>query len=455
MNRDVKKIVVVGCSGAGALAARTLKKLNPSIDVIIIREQEEKGLLTRCATPYVATGQVTVDASYKDDKIFLEQGIKLINVRAVGVDKISKKVTTADGMSYEYDKLILATGAKPIIFPIPGIDLAGVFTLRTSGDAVNILNWINSKRVKSVVLIGAGAIGLEIAYLTAEHGLNVTLVEKTDRILPGILDDDMCEEVEKYIVEKGVNLKCSQTIETILGEKEVQAVELASGERINAEMVIISGGVKPNTDLARLAGLEIGKFGIKVDEYLRTSDPDIYSAGDVIEYKNFVTGKPSAGRLRPNAVIGGRIAAKNILGYKIKYPGFINSFATKFFDKCIAGAGISESVAAEENIKTVSVRQSSISKHSMMKGRKPYTVKLILNAESKKIIGGQIVSDAPGPIKHIDLLAVAIRTGMSALELSTIRCAGQPELSPDPGIEPIAVASEAAWQKLYEKSEND
>ncbi len=447
---DIKRIVVVGCSGAGALAARTLKKLDPSLEVTIIREQEEKGLLTRCATPYIATGEVTVDASYKDDKIFLDQQIQLINVKAVGIDKVAKKVTTADGMSYGYDKLVLATGAKPIVFPIEGIDLAGVFTLRTSGDAVNILNWINSRRVKDVVLIGAGAIGLEIAYLTADHGLNVTIVEKMDHILPGILDEDMSDEVEKYIAEKGVSLKCGQTIKAITGEKEVQSVELASGESIKAEMVIVSGGVKPNTDLAKLAGLEIGRLGIKVDEYLRTSDPDIYAAGDVIEYKDFVTGVPSAGRLRPNAVIAGRVAAKNILGYKIKYPGLINSFATKFFDKCIAGAGISESRAAEYDIKAVTAKQASISKHSMMKGRKPYTVKLIFSDDSKKIIGGQIVSDDIAPVKHIDVIAAAIRTGMTALDLSTFRCAGQPEISPDPGIEPIAVAAGTAWRKLYE-----
>jgi pyruvate/2-oxoglutarate dehydrogenase complex dihydrolipoamide dehydrogenase (E3) component len=214
-------------------------------------------------------------------------------------------------------------------------------------------------------------------------------------------------------------------------------------------MVIVSGGVRPNTDLAKNAGLEIGEFGLKVDEYLQTSDPNIYAAGDLIEYKNFVTGKPSAGRLRPNAVIGGRLVAKNILGYKLKYPAFINSFATKFFDKSIAGAGITESHAAENGIETITAQQSSISKHSMMKGRKPYTVKLIFDKESKKVIGGQIISDDPSPVKHIDVIALAIRNEMTALDLTTIRCAGQPELSPDPGIEPISLAAESAFQKYY------
>jgi len=446
---EPQKIVVIGCSGAGALAARMLKKLSPSLDVTIIREQEEKGLLTRCATPYIATGNVTVDASYKDDKIFTDQQINLVNVKAVGIDKRSKKVTTADGMSYSYDKLVLATGATPVMFPIPGADLSGIFTLRTSGDAVNIFNWINSRRVKNTVLIGAGAIGLEIAYLTAQHGLKVTIVEKMENVMSGILDVDMSEDLEKYIVEKGVNLKCGQLVKSIKGETQVQNVELSSGETIKAEMIIVSGGVRPNTDLAKNAGLEIGEFGLKVDEYLQTSDPDIYAAGDLIEYKNFVTSNPSAGRLRPNAVIGGRLIAKNILGYKLKYPAFINSCATQFFDKSIAAAGITESHAAENGVETIAARQNSISKHSMMKGRKLYTVKLIFDKETKKVIGGQIVSDDPSPIKHIDVIALAIRNEMTALDLTTIRCAGQPELSPDPGIEPISLAAENIFTTLY------
>lgn len=445
---QINKIVVIGCSGAGALAARMLKKLAPSLDVTIIREQEEKGLLTRCATPYVATGNVTVDASYKDDKIFTDLGIKLVNVKAVGVDKVSKKVTTADGMSYAYDKLVLATGASPMIFPIEGADLSGIFTLRTSGDAVNIFNWINSQRVKNMVLIGAGAIGLEIAYLSKQHGLKVTIVEKMENVMPGILDVDMSEDLEKYILEKGVDLKCGQLVKAIKGQTQVQSIELSSGESIKAEMVIISGGVRPNTDLAKKAGLDIGEFGLKTNEYLQTSDPDIYAAGDLIEYKDFVTGKPSAGRLRPNAVIGGRLVAKNILGYQLEYPAFINSFATQFFDKSIAGAGITESCAAKNGIETIVARQGSISKHSMMKGRKPYTVKLVFDKESKKIIGGQIVSDSPAPVKHIDVIALAIRNEMTALDMSTIRCAGQPELSPDPGIEPLSLAAESAFLEL-------
>jgi pyruvate/2-oxoglutarate dehydrogenase complex dihydrolipoamide dehydrogenase (E3) component len=154
------------------------------------------------------------------------------------------------------------------------------------------------------------------------------------------------------------------------------------------------------------------------------------------------------GQLRPNAVIGGRIIAKNILGDEIEFPRLINSFATKFFDKSIAGTGITALAAEKEGIHVISAVQSSTSKHSMMRERKPYTVKLIFNKQDKKVIGGQIVSDSEGPVKHIDTIAVAIRSCWTVLDIAALRCAGQPELSPDPGMEPMALAAEKVYGML-------
>ena len=160
-----ERVVVVGCSGCGAFAALASKKLKPSFDVTIIREPEEKGLLTRCATPYICCGDVMVDPSYKDDSLFTDRGISLANVQAIEIKRKSKVVVIADGGEYPYDTLVLATGARAVVPRIMGVDIPGVFTLRTSSDATSILHWINSKRVTSAVLIGAGAIGVEDAYL--------------------------------------------------------------------------------------------------------------------------------------------------------------------------------------------------------------------------------------------------------------------------------------------------
>ena len=335
--------------------------------------------------------------------------------------------------------------------PIPGIDLPGVFTLRTSGDAINILNWINSKRVRDVVLLGAGAIGIEKAYLLTRQGLRIALVEMLDNIMPNVLDPDMAEEVQCYMEAKGVELKLNQKVTAINGKVNVESVTLASGKELKADMVIVSAGARCNIDLAKEAGLELGRLGLKVNQNLQTQDPDIYAGGDIIEYESHITGKPALGQLRPNAVIAGRVIAKNILGFDIKFPPLINAFCTKFFDKSIAGAGITELEAKKEGIEIITAKEMSISKHSMMRGRKPYAVKLIFDKKSQKLIGGQIVSDTECPVKHIDVIAMAIRCGLKALDLTTLRCAGQPELSPDPGKEPIALAAESAFGKFYNK----
>lgn len=438
------KIVIIGCSGAGALAAMMLKQKQPSLDVTVLREEDEQGLLTRCATPYICCGEVLVEPSYKDDDMFTNAGIRIVNSAAVSIDRKDKSVKCVNGEEYCYDKLVLAMGAEPIIPPFDGTGLDGVFTLRKSGDAFRILNHMNMQRIKKCVLVGAGAIGMEIAYLTAKKGVRVVLVEMLAHVLPGIFDADMTNGLEKYIKEHNVDLKLSTKVEALNGHGNVEDVVFDSGEKIKAEMVIISAGVRPRIEMAKKAGLELGKFGLKVNNYLQTSDPDIYAAGDLIEYENYITGKPGLGQLRPNAVIGGRIVAKNILGRQIEYPPFINGFATIFFDKSMAGTGLTEESAKKEGIDTVSVIQSSTDQHSMIIGKKPYTVKLVFNRENRRLIGGQIISDSRTMIKSIDTLTVAIRSDWTAEKCATLRCAGQPELSPDPGNEPIALAAEKA-----------
>ncbi len=451
---QAKRLVVVGCSGCGALAGMTAKQLDHDLEVTIIREQDEKGLLTRCATPYICCGGVLVDASYKDDRMFTEAGIRLVNHGALAIDRKQRTVTTEDREVHPYDKLVLAVGAKPAVPPIPGVELPGVFTLRTSGDATAILHWMNSQRVSRAVLVGAGPIGIEEAYLLSSQGVRVTVVEMLDRVMAVALDPAMSQQVEKEMKGKGVDLRLSEKVEAVeageAGEagERVGGVRLASGETVPAGMVIVSAGVRCNTGLAVEAGLELGRRGLKVNEYLQTSDPDIYAGGDLIEYPGHVTGEPMLGQLRPNAVIAGRVIARNVLGAEIAYPRFINSFCTKFYDKSIAAAGITETEAGSRGIRTVCATRASTSQHSMMPGRKPYTLKLVFEAESGKVIGGQIVSDSDSPARSIDVIALAIRCGLTALDLATFRAAGQPELSADPGKEPIALAAGDALREL-------
>jgi len=445
---QIKKLVVIGCAGTGGPAAMLAKTLAPEIEVIVIREEEN--FLTRCATPYIASGDVTVDSSVKDDQILLSKGITLVDSKAIAIDREAKRVTTADGTSYRYDKLVLAVGATATMPKIAGADLTGVFVLRTSRNATDILTWINTRRVRRAIVVGAGAVGLEMAYVLASKGITVHVVEVLDHVFPATFDPDMSAPIEQYLTSKGLQLRLGQKVEGIPGSTAVEGAELSTGETIEAEMVVMSTGVRCNTELAEQAGLEIGARGVKVNEYLQTSDPDIYAGGDLIEYQSAVSGKPVLGQVRPNAVIGGRVIAKNVLGYKVKFPPLINSFATKLFDLSVASAGIPESAAKREGMTVVSAKGSAMSKHAMMKGKKPYTVKLVFDKDSRKLIGGQIVSESECMVRYIDVIALAIRFGMTATELATFRCAGQPELSPEPSAEPISLAAEKASRKLHE-----
>jgi len=443
----VERIVVIGCAGVGGAAAMMTKTLAPEVEVTVIREEEN--FVTRCATPYIASGDVTVDSSVKDE-FLVSKGIRLVEYKATAIDRTAKQVAAADGNTYSYDNLILATGASAVIPPIEGADLNGVYALRTSRDATNILQWINDRRVRQAILIGAGAVGLEIGYLLASKQIKVCVIEMLEHALPMTFDSDMSGQIEGYLVDMGLDLKLGTKVEKILGSQTVEGVELSTGERLDAQMIVVSAGVRCNTELAQQAGLETGKRGVKVNEYLQTSDPDIYAAGDLIEYESAVTGSPILGQIRPNAVLGGRVIAKNILGYRVKFPPLVNSFATKVFDLAIAAAGMTESAAKAEGIAVVSAKKDAMSKHSMLNGKKPYTVKLIFSKDDARIIGGQIVSSSECPARYIDVIALAIRSKLTALDLATFRCAAQPELSPEPIAEPISVVADQAFRELYE-----
>ena len=394
----------------------------------------------------------TVDSITNPDQMFADAGINLIIARATHADGEKKKVTLSDGREIPYDKLLLGTGASPVVPPIEGCDLEGVFSLRSAPDAVNIKNFLEEENRRKLVLIGAGFINLEVATLLAstkpDH-YDVTVIELLGHPLPLMLDAEMAVQIQEYLVEKGFNMKMAQKVERILGHNgRVAGVELATGEKIEAEMVLLSIGVKQNLELAKDLGLEIGKFGVKVNKFLETSVPDVMAAGDCVEKQHFVTKRPVTGQLRGPAVIQGRLAAKRLAGYDIEFPGVTNNSAVKLFDKSIASVGLTEEVAKQEGFETISTTVNSRSKHGMIPGVEPWTLKLIFDKESQKVIGGQIISDSEAPVKEIDTVNALILGEKTIAELTTLMCAGNPDCSSEPSLEPITICAEQALQKL-------
>ena len=386
------------------------------------------------------------------DKMLEGAGIHVVRDEVTTVDTGKKTVQVSDGREFGYDKLFLATGSSPFVPPIEGKDLEGVMSLRGLEDARAIRAYIAEKKPKNIIFIGAGFISMEIASLLAAQQpgqFTISVVELMDRPLPLMLDKDMADGVKTYLEENGLHILTGEKVEKLVGQDgRITGVELASGKTLDADMVFMNVGVRPNTGLAEAIGLEMGRFGIKVNQFQETSDPDILAGGDCVEKVNFITGKPTPGQLRGPAVMQGRLAAKRLAGYDIAFPGVVDAGGCKMFDMTITATGLSEECAAREGFETVCATVDSRSKHGMIPGMKPWKIKLVFDKNTQKLIGGQIVSHDIAPAREIDAVTAFILGGRTIPELTTFTSACNPDISSEPSAEPITVAAEQALQKL-------
>lgn len=386
------------------------------------------------------------------DQNLKNAGIEVRVGEVVRVDAAGHKVMLAGGEAISYDKLFLATGASPVVPPIEGGDLDGVLTLRGLPDACGIKEKLTEKNPGKIVFIGAGFITLEVASLlaaTAGRKLDITIVELMDRPLPLMLDGDMASLVKEHLEEKGLTVLTGEKVEKILGKDGLVAgVALASGKELPADLVFMNIGTRPNVELAKDIGLQMGRFGIKVNEFQETSDPDILAGGDCVEKLHFITRKPVPGQLRGPAVIQGRLAAKRLAGYAIAFPGVLNAGGCQFFERVATSTGLTEEEAAKEGFETVSATVDSRSKHGMIPGVKPWRIKLVFDRKTQKLIGGQIVAHEVSSGKSIDTVNALILGGKTVSDLTTHMCACNPDISSEPSMEPISIAAEQALQKL-------
>ena len=381
-----------------------------------------------------------------------DQHITVLHNEVTAIDRAAKTVTLADGRKLQYTKLHLATGSSSFVPPIEGRDLQGVMTLRGLPDAERIREHLAAGKTRNIVFIGAGFISMEAATLLAEQhagAYTITIVELMDRPLPLMLDGDMSAVVRAYLEEKGLRFRTGEKVERIVGmDGRVTGVQLASGETLDADMVFLNVGVRPNTQLAVDAGLEMAKFGIRVNTFQETSDPDILAGGDCVEKCNFLTKKPAPGQLRGPAVVQGRLAAKRLAGYDIEFPGVLDAGGCKMFDLTITATGFTEENAAREGFATVSAVVDSRSKHAMIPGVKPWKLKLVFDRASERLIGGQIVSHTVTMAREIDAVTAFILGGKTVRDLTTFTSACNPDISSEPSAEPITIAAEQALQKL-------
>jgi NADH oxidase (H2O2-forming) len=346
------------------------------------------------------------------DKKLQEAGINVTVGEVTELDIAQKQALTADGRRFPYDKLFLATGSSAFVPPLDGRELNGVCALRGLEDAEGIKTFLAEKTPAKLVFIGAGFISMEIASLLAARkpgAYDITVVELCDRPLPLMLDKDMAGPVAQYLEEQGIHLLTGAKVEKIVGKDgHVCGVALDSGKVIDADMVFVNVGVRPNVTLAEKAGLEVGPLGIKVNRFQETSNPDILAGGDCVEKVNFITQKIDAGRLRGPAVMQGRLAAKRLAGMDIEFPGVLNAGGCQMFDLVAASTGLTEEAAVREGFETVCAAVDSRSKHGMIPGMTPWRIKLVFDKNTRKLIGGQIVSHTVAPAREIDAVSAFI-----------------------------------------------
>lgn len=431
-----KKIVIVGGVAAGASAAARLRRLDEEAEIIMFERGQDISF-ANCGLPYYIGGVIT-----KKNRLLVQtpRGMSRrfnIDIRVLTeVQQIipaEKRVVAHDlgsGEKYSesYDYLVLCPGANPVIPDIPGVNRPNVYTVRNIPDSEKIKAHVELSDVRNVVVIGAGFIGMEMAEMMQLRELNVTVVEASPQIL-GVLDPEMARLVEKYVALKGVKFITGDMPVELQGDPAVNKVVLKSGTELPADLVILGIGVRPETWLAEQAGLAIGETGgILVDEYLRTSDPFIFAAGDAIQVKDYVTGYNTLVPMAGPANRQGWVVANNIAGRNIKYPGSQGTGIIKLMDMVVAVTGRNEKTLKSWGIDYLTCHVHPNSHATYYPGASQMTIKLIFSKDEGKVLGAQVVG-FDNVDKAIDSLATAIRARMTVYDLQDLELAYAPPFS--------------------------
>ena len=431
---NLKKVVIIGGGACGPKAAARLRRLDAHA-VITMVQDEALISYAGCGLPYFIAGSVKPRNMliHRDVSSFkkISNVDVLINTRVDSIDRTAHKINvtdTAGAKSYalDYDRLVIATGANPVIPPLKGIELKGIHVLKRVPDADDIIALLDKSVSKKAVIVGAGLIGVEMAEALVARGFAVTMVEALERVLAALLDEEISDLVAKHMQDKGIALKLGQKITGFEGSEGKVSHANTDKEKIDADLVILSIGVRPNSKLAKEAGLEIGPFGdIVVNEFMQTSDSDIYAGGDCVANVNLVTGQKAFVPMGSTANKHGHVIASQITGGKEKFHGIVSTACVKVLDFNVGRTGIGEKQAREAGFKVVSALLPAPDKPEYYPGNKEIIIKLIVDGQTGRILGGQGVG--PGDVvKRIDVLATAITMGMTVDMLADLDLAYAP-----------------------------
>lgn len=447
------KVIIVGGVAGGASCAARLRRMDEKAEILMV-ERGPYVSYANCGLPYHVGGSIEHESSLlvATEKTFRVQFAIDCRTRCevIGISSKQKTVelknhVTGEVTTEKYDKLVLSPGAAPIRPPLPGIDLQGIFSVTTVPDARRIREWLDRgtedqsemnsytgfqtvTKPKRAVVVGGGFIGLEMVENLIHRGLEVTLIEKLDQVMPP-LDPEMARLVERYMVKHGVRLELDDGVagfqQSADGSLEVLT---SSGNRHPADIVILAIGVCPETTLAKMAGIEIGqRGGIRVDEHMRTSDPDIFAVGDAVEVRDFVTGQWTLIPLAGPANRQGRIAADVIAGRDSRFRGTQGTSICKIFEGVIAQTGASEKVLVQLGDKDFEKIYLFPNSHAgYYPGAKMLAIKVLFRKSDGRLLGAQVLGEE-GVAKRIDSFAMAIQMGCTVYDLEEAELSYAPQ----------------------------
>ncbi len=424
----MERVIIVGGVAGGASAAARLRRLKEDYEIIML----DKGpyvSFANCGLPYYI-GNIIKDRESLElvtPERFLERfniDVRVIN-EVTSIDKEKRNVKVRDlsknkEYTLEYDSLILATGSKPIVPPFQGLDQVPYFTVWTIPDAVKIREYVEKYHIKNAVIVGGGFIGLEMVENLAEKGVRVKIVEMLDQVIPP-MDKEMAQFIHQELILNGVCLVLKDPVDSFgSSDDDKPYIKTKSGRIIETDLIILSIGIKPQSELAKNTGLEISERGyVVVNKRMQTSDPNIYAVGDVVQVQHFQTQKPISMALAGPANKQGRIAAENIAGRNSEYKGVLGASVVKIFDMTVAMVGLTEKQLQNLDIEYDKIYIHPNNHAGYYPGAVPMALKLIFEIPSGKVLGAQIVGGA-GSEKRVDVLSTIIKMGGTVFDLEEL-----------------------------------
>jgi len=445
-----RRIVIIGAHAAGVDAASAARKTDRTAEITLITDEKYAGY-SRCGLPFVIGGHIP---SFSNLIVFPPSYFQMMKLnlktetKVTKIDTGKKVVLTVDkaGNTEEipYDSLIIAAGASAFTPPIKGREKQGIIPLRTIEDGQRIDQSIR-EGAKTAVVMGAGLIGLETAVALQERGLKVTVVEMLPQVLPAMLDADIAKMVQEMLEQKGIQILTNKPVEEFLGADKVTGI-VAGGKQINADLFVSAFGVRANTQLAVDAGIALGETrAIKTNARMETSVKDVYAVGDCAESTHIVTQRPALQQLGTVAVRQGKVAGINAAGGYALFTGVLGSAVTQLYDTQVGVTGLTEAAAQRAKIETVTGTISSKTKADYYPGALPIKVKLVVEKESQRIIGAQIIGGEE-VTQRINAVSLAIQKQMTVRELAKADTAYAPPLCET--WEPLVLAAEMVLMKL-------